>query len=119
MERTASTDNQRLSAYLLLLQPEIYSLFVVNGVEDGPLLYPAQVGGGEAVLGKVSLIEDCRAVVCKKIGFQAQKQFEKKAISVFDVEVSVEEALDKISTYFYKIDSRQSLRASRAVEEKE
>ena len=76
-------------------------------------------GGGEAVLGKVSLIEDCRAVVCKKIGFQAQKQFEKKAISVFDVEVSVEEALDKISTYFYKIDSRQSLRASRAVEEKE
>ena len=76
-------------------------------------------GGGEAVLGKVSLIEDCRAVVCKKIGFQAQKQFEKKAISVFDVEVSVEEALDKISTYFYKIDSRQSLRASRAVEEEE
>ena len=76
-------------------------------------------GGGEAVLGKVSLIEDCRAVVCKKIGFQAQKQFEKKAISVFDVEVSVEEALDKISSYFYKIDNRQSLRASRAVEEEE
>lgn len=76
-------------------------------------------GGGEAVLGKVSLIEDCRAVVCKKIGFQAQKQFEKKAISVFDVEVSVEDALDKITSYFYKIDSRQSLRASRAVEEEE
>ena len=76
-------------------------------------------GGGEAVLGKVSLIEDCRAVVCKKIGFQAQKQFEKKAISVFDVEVSVEEALDKISSYFYKIDNRQSLRASQRTAEEE
>lgn len=76
-------------------------------------------GGGEAVLGKVSLIEDCRAVVCKKIGFQAQKQFEKKAISVFDVEVSVEDALDKISSYFYKIDNRQSLRASQRSAEEE
>ena len=76
-------------------------------------------GGGEAVLGKVSLIEDCRAVVCKKIGFQAQKQFEKKAISVFDVEVSVEDALDKISSYFYKIDNRQSLRGSQKETEEE
>lgn len=76
-------------------------------------------GGGEVVLGKVSLIEDCRAVVCKKIGFQAQKQFEKKAISVFDVEVSVEDALDKISSYFYKIDNRQSLRASQRSAEEE
>ncbi len=67
-------------------------------------------GGGTEVLGKVALVEDCRAVVCKKIGFQAQKQFEKKAISVFDIEVSVEDALDKISSYYYKIDNRQSLR---------
>ena len=67
-------------------------------------------GGGGAVLGKVSLIEDCRCVVAKKVGFQAQKQFEKKAISVFDIEVSVEEALEKITSYYYKIDHRQSLR---------
>ena len=74
-------------------------------------------GGGAEVLGKVALIEDCRAVVCRKVGFQAQKQFEKKAISVFDVDVSVEDALDKISSYYYKIDSRQSLRKSQAVPE--
>ena len=74
-------------------------------------------GGGTEVLGKVALIEDCRAVVCKKIGFQAQKQFEKKAISVFDIEVSVEDALDKISSYYYKIDNRQSLRLIRPAEE--
>ena len=74
-------------------------------------------GGGTEVLGKVALIEDCRAVVCRKIGFQAQKQFEKKAISVFDIEVSVEDALDKISSYYYKIDNRQSLRQIRPAEE--
>ena len=68
-------------------------------------------GGGAEVIGKVALIEDCRAVVCKKVGFQAQKQFEKKAISVFDVECSVEEALEKITSYYYKIDNRQSLRS--------
>ena len=67
-------------------------------------------GGEEAVLGKISLVEDCRAVVCRKIGFQAQKQFEKKAISIFDVDVSVEDALDKITSYYYKIDNRKSLR---------
>ena len=74
-------------------------------------------GGGTEVLGKVALIEDCRAVVCRKIGFQAQKQFEKKAISVFDIEVSVEDALDKISSYYYKIDNRQSLRQRQPSEE--
>ena len=76
-------------------------------------------GGGTEVLGKVALIEDCRAVVCKKIGFQAQKQFEKKAISVFDIEVSVEDALDKISSYYYKIDNRPSLRQRQPSEEDE
>ena len=62
------------------------------------------------VVGKVELISDCRAVVCKKIGFQAQKQFEKKAISVFDVECEVKEALDKITFYYGRIDKHESLR---------
>ena len=68
-------------------------------------------GGGGEVIAKVALIEDSRCVVAKKVGFQAQKQFEKKAISVFDIEVSVEEALEKITSYYYKIDHRQSLRS--------
>lgn len=62
------------------------------------------------VADKVELIADCRAVVCKKIGFQAQKQFEKKAISVFDVECEVKEALDKITFYYRRIDNHESLR---------
>jgi len=62
------------------------------------------------VADKVELISDCRAVVCKKIGFQAQKQFEKKAISVFDVECKVQEALDKITFYYRRIDNHESLR---------
>lgn len=69
--------------------------------------------GGEAeVISKVTLIEDCRCVVCKKIGFQAQKQFEKKAISVFDVECTTKEALEKISFYYNKIDNHESFRKS-------
>jgi predicted Fe-Mo cluster-binding NifX family protein len=68
-------------------------------------------GGAEGVLKKVSLIEDCRCVVCRKVGFQAQKQFEKKAISVFDVEVPIEEALEKITYYYEKIDNHKTLRS--------
>lgn len=67
-------------------------------------------GGAEGVQKKVSLIDDCRCVVCRKVGFQAQKQFEKKAISVFDVEVPVEEALKKITYYYEKIDNHKTLR---------
>ena len=66
--------------------------------------------GPEEVISKVSLISDCRCVVCKKIGFQAQKQFEKKAISVFDVECTVDEALQKITFYYNKIDNHKSVR---------
>lgn len=65
-------------------------------------------GGSEILMSKVSIIEDCRCVVCKKVGFQAQKQFEKKAISVFDVECLVSEALEKITFYYKKIDNHES-----------
>lgn len=68
-------------------------------------------GGGEEVAAKVTAIEDCRAVVCKKIGFQAQKQFEKRAISVFDIETKITDALDKIARYYNKIDNNRSLRS--------
>lgn len=66
--------------------------------------------GPSDVIEKVELIADCRCVVCAKVGFQAQKQFERKAISVFDVECTISEALDRISHYYEKIDSHQSLR---------
>ena len=67
---------------------------------------------GEAS-AKVELISDCRCVVCKKIGFHIQKQLERKAISAFDVTYPVEEALEKISHYFTRMDNHESLRAQR------
>lgn len=70
-------------------------------------------GGPGEVTEKISVIGDCRSVVCKKVGFQAQKQFEKKAISVFDVECTVKEALDKITFYYDKLDNHQSLKVNR------
>lgn len=69
-------------------------------------------GGSEEVSAKVSVIEDCRCVICKKIGFQAQKQFEKRAISVFDIECRITDAIDKIAAYYNKIDNGRSLRAA-------
>lgn len=59
---------------------------------------------------KVELVSDCRAVVCKKIGFHIQKQLEKKAISAFDVSCTIEEALSKIINYYSRIDRHESLR---------
>lgn len=60
--------------------------------------------GSSDVINKVELIRDCRCIVCKKIGFQAQKQLERKAISVFDIEGDVDEILDKIVAYYAKMD---------------
>lgn len=71
-------------------------------------------GGGCGSAGgtfpKVQLISDCRCVICKKIGFNIQKQLEKLAITGFDVDCTVEEALAKITAYLDKIDHHQSLR---------
>lgn len=61
-------------------------------------------GGSEEESEKVVLISDCRCVVCTKIGFHVQKQLQRKAISMFDVQCSVSEALDKITGYYKRID---------------
>ncbi len=66
--------------------------------------------GAADVIDKVGMIADCRCVVCAKIGFQAQKQFERKAISVFDVECKIDDALKKIRYYYDKVDHHQSFR---------
>ena len=61
--------------------------------------------GGSDVENKIRLIADCRCVLFKKVGFQAQKQFEKKAISVFDIECEISDALKKISEYYARTDA--------------
>ena len=62
---------------------------------------------GGSMTETVGLVADCRAVVATKIGRNARQQLEAKAISVFDVDVSVNEALSKIVGYYYKIDNRK------------
>lgn len=64
-------------------------------------------GGGCGAGGpsaKVEAISDVRAVVAAKIGFNVTKALEKKAIAGFDVECPVQEALEKITKYFYSVD---------------
>ena len=66
--------------------------------------------GGSDAEEKVKTLSDCRCVLFKKVGFQAQKQFEKKAISIFDIECEISDAFDKITKYYEKVDSHKSLR---------
>lgn len=58
---------------------------------------------------KVLLLDDCRSVICSKIGPGIQKAFERKGISSFDIECRIEEALDKVVNYLYKTDNHISL----------
>lgn len=67
-------------------------------------------GGQEGIVKLVEQVADCRAIVCSKVGFKAQKALEKKAISVFDVTCEVEEALGKIAKYFHTLDSHKAWR---------
>ncbi|MBQ3800132.1 MAG: hypothetical protein II837_07555 [Treponema sp.] len=66
-------------------------------------------GQGGAVSAKVLLVSDCRSVVAARIGFNVTKQLERKAISGFDVECTVQEALEKITKYFHSVDKHVSL----------
>ncbi len=59
---------------------------------------------------KVDLISDCRCLLCKKTGSPVQKQLDRKAISSFDVDGEIEEAIHKIVLYFYRVDHHHSLR---------
>lgn len=69
-----------------------------------------QRGCGGANSPKFLLVQDCRCLVCTQIGFKVQKSLEKKAISTFEVDCQVDEALKKIIGYFEKVDKHQSLR---------
>ena len=66
-------------------------------------------GHGVEISDKVVLLSDCRSIVCKKIGFKAQKQLEKRQVTCFDVACSVEDALNKISAYYDRIDNHRPL----------
>ena len=59
-------------------------------------------GGSGHVSPTVQLLLDCRSVVAAQIGQNVRRQFERNAVSVFDIELPIEEALQKLATYYLK-----------------
>ena len=63
-------------------------------------------GGAGAAAGPLSpnveLLLDCKAIVASQIGQKVRRQFERNAISVFDIELPIEEALQKLAAYYLK-----------------
>ncbi len=59
-------------------------------------------GAGGAVSPVVELLLDCRSVVAAQIGQNVRRQFERNAVSVFDIELPIEEALQKLAAYYLK-----------------
>ena len=61
-------------------------------------------GGGASgpLAPAVELLLDCRAVVAAQIGQGMGRQFQRNAISVFDIELPISEALEKLAAYYLK-----------------
>lgn len=59
---------------------------------------------------KLRLIEDCRCLICTKAGFKIHKYLKKKAVTVFEADCRIEEAVEKIIRYYERTDAHQSLR---------
>ena len=70
---------------------------------------------------KVSLISDCRCLICSHIGMKVHKHLERQAIAAFEVDSGTEDVLDRITEYFYKVDNHQSLQgiAKKRLKEKQ
>lgn len=70
-------------------------------------------GGGHSdakIEQRVSLISDCRCLLCKKIGPSAERMLGRKAISTFAIDYKIDDALAKIIDYYTKMDNHISLR---------
>ena len=59
-------------------------------------------GASGPLAAAVELLLDCRAVVAAQIGQNMRRQFDRNAISVFDIEMPISEALEKLASYYIK-----------------
>ena len=59
-------------------------------------------GAGGPLAPAVELLLDCRSVVAAQIGQGMGRQFQRNAISVFDIELPISEALEKLAAYYLK-----------------
>ena len=53
----------------------------------------------------VKLLLDCQALLVAQVGMKMCRQFERNAISVFDIELPISEALEKLATYYLKLNA--------------
>jgi predicted Fe-Mo cluster-binding NifX family protein len=59
-------------------------------------------GASGPLAAAVELLLDCRAVVAAQIGQNMRRQFDRNAISLFDIEMPISEALEKLASYYIK-----------------
>lgn len=59
---------------------------------------------GGPVSPVVELLLDCRSIVAAQIGQNIRRQFERNAVSVFDIELPIDEALQKLASYYLKFE---------------
>lgn len=60
-------------------------------------------GGASGPLAvAVEFLLDCRAVVAAQIGQNMRRQFDRNAISLFDIEMPISQALEKLASYYIK-----------------
>ena len=53
---------------------------------------------------RVELLLDCRSIVAAQVGQNVRRQFERNAVSVFDIELPIQEALEKLAAYYTKFE---------------
>lgn len=85
--------------------PQIETTFACPGGGGGCGGSGGGCGGGAAsgpLAPAVELLLDCKAVVAAQIGQGMRRQLERNAISVFDIEIPVENALKKLAAYYAK-----------------
>lgn len=63
--------------------------------------------GGESP--KIALVQDCRSILCKRLGIQVRKQLERRAISAFDLDAEIAGTLEIIVNYFDRLDHHKTL----------
>lgn len=61
-------------------------------------------GASGPLAAAVELLLDCRAVVAAQIGQNMRRQFDRNAISLFDIEMPISEALEKLASYYSKFE---------------
>ncbi|MDR1916225.1 MAG: hypothetical protein LBQ58_06605 [Synergistaceae bacterium] len=74
-------------------------------------LFPGMGGhDDEAIRKTVAGLEDCRAVLVRKIGPGAERRLTASGIAAFEVNGPISDAIEKLTQYYKRIDNGKSRR---------